>query len=251
MVLTSATTFQPWAAAWKYDTNSQDATLTSGTPWYTPAFNDSAWVTGTGLFGVETSAGTIPLLPAPIATALPVNTNQFAYYFRTTINVPSIPAGTEYMLCHFVDDGAIFYVDGVEVSRFNMTNTAPVLFGDFASATPPGGDGSTVCVPVNLPAGSHTLAVELHQANATSSDVLFGAELRAVTLPPTVSIANGPTAGQATVNWKADSNWELVTADNVLGPYAPVTNSALGSFTISNVGATNQAFFHLRYRDNR
>src|SRR4029079_8784814 len=137
---------------------------------------------------------------------------------------------------------------GVEISRFNMTNTVPPLFGDFASETPPGGDGSVVCVPVHLSAGSHTLAVEVHQVNGTSSDVVFGAELRAVSLPPTVSIANGPQAGQATITWKADSSWELVTANNVLGPYTSVTNSALGSFTVGNVGATNQAFFHLRYR---
>jgi hypothetical protein len=252
VALTSVSKFRPWAGTWKYETNSQDATLVQpATPWYASGFNDSTWLTGSGLFGVEPSAGTIPLLPMPITTPLPLGTNQPTYYFRTTITVPALPADAQYMLCHFVDDGAIFYVDGVEVSRYFMTNVPPVLFGDFASGTPNGGDGSTVCVPVNLTAGTHTLAVELHQANATSSDVVFGAELQVVSLPPTVSIAAGPEAGQAKVSWKADSSWELVTSDNVLGPFAPVAGNPLGSFTVPNVGSTNQAFFHLRYRDNR
>lgn len=250
--LTSAMTFHPWATIWKYETNSQDATLVQpATPWYASGFNDSAWPTGGGLFGLETSAGTQPLLPAPIVTPLPLGETQPTYYFRSTITVPALPANTTYMLCHFVDDGAIFYVDGVEVSRYNMTNVPPVLFGDFASETPPGGDGSTVCVPVTLTAGTHTLAVEVHQVNATSSDVVFGAELRVVTLPPTISIAAGPAANQATVHWTADSSWELVTSNDVLGPYAPVAGNPLGSYTVTNVGSTNQAFFHLRYRDNR
>src|SRR6478672_5863564 len=36
----------------------------TGTPWYQPTFNDSAWATGTGPFGY----GTLTNTPTPIAT---------------------------------------------------------------------------------------------------------------------------------------------------------------------------------------
>jgi hypothetical protein len=54
----------PYGQTWKYETASQDATL-GGTAWYAPGFDDSAWASGPGPFGLET-AGIQARFPAPI-----------------------------------------------------------------------------------------------------------------------------------------------------------------------------------------
>jgi hypothetical protein len=81
-------------------------------------------------------------------------------------------------LRHAVDDGAVIYLNGVELLRPNMPN------GEINGTTP-----ATVSVnnaeisdeiflPKNqLVAGTNRLSVELHQRSATSNDILFGAEL--------------------------------------------------------------------------
>jgi hypothetical protein len=237
-----------YTATWKYEIASQDATLSGGTPWYAPGFDDSAWQSGSGLFGLEGTAGTAARLPAAIATALPAPSATFlTAYFRTTINVPTLSAGQSLALFHTIDDGAAFYVDGVLALRYNLTNDPPILSTALAPGAVPGdGDAMIVVTPVSLPAGQHTIAVEVHQNSATSSDVLFGAELRVVSgTGPTLTITH-PTPTSVTVNWTPNPAYSLYQATVVTGPYTPVGGNPQGAYTVQNIAPDAARYFQAR-----
>jgi hypothetical protein len=208
----------PYGFTWKYETASQDETL-SGTPWYAAGFDDSAWPSGPGPFGIEATASTLARLPAPIATVLPTPSATFlTAYFRTTVTVPAVGAESTLVLTHLVDDGAIFYIDGVRVLNYNGPTTNPTKSTDLAPGSAPGdGDAMLVSLPITLPAGAHTIAVELHQNFATSSDVMFGAELRTVSgVVPSLAITH-PTPTSVTVAWTPDPLYSLYQATAITG----------------------------------
>lgn len=82
-------------------------------------------------------------------------------------------------LTHVIDDGAVFHLNGAELTRFNLAAETVVQ-----PATPSSvsiGDATTVG-PIFLPAnllriGTNLLAVQVHQTSLTSSDLVFGAAL--------------------------------------------------------------------------
>jgi hypothetical protein len=76
------------------------------------------------------------------------------------------------------DDGAVVYLNGREVARFNM-NTGPV---DFLTLARNAGDDGRLFFRATVPAsflmeGANTVAVEIHQATADSTDISFEMDL--------------------------------------------------------------------------
>ena len=90
------------------------------------------------------------------------------------------------------DDGAIAYLNGVEIFRNNMP-AGPVNYLTGASGAVGGNDEatffSTNVNPTLLVEGTNVLAVEIHQSGATSSDLSFDASLVGMRLvfPPTIT----------------------------------------------------------------
>jgi hypothetical protein len=251
-VMSEAATLQvrplvlPYGATWRYQTNQQDATLT-GTPWYATTFDDSSWPTAPGPFGWD-SFGTAPgRLPTPIATLLSVPDPGFrTAYFRARVNIPHTPAGQTLMLCHYIDDGAAFYVDGQLALRYNLTNALPIYSTNATATSTPGtGNALVVCVPFPLEAGEHLLAFEVHQAR-NSTDVMAGLELRLVTPPPPTSLAiNRDASGNYFLEWNPDPFWELVQSTHPSGPYLRYYSGPSGRITLFQP-STNR-FFQLRF----
>ena len=240
VALTTVQVIDGWASAWSYNTNNLDADPT----WTTTGGTD--WLTGNGLFGTETTAATIALLPSPIVTPLEPNTNTLSptlvtYYFRKTINLPTLGVGMSYAIEHAIDDGAVFYLDGNEFGRLNMAS-GPVVFATKATTS-----GETVLLSLPMPAtaGSHVLAVEVHQGGATvSSDIVFGAQI--ITIPTVGPALSASQVGTNVVlNWTADSAWQLVGSTNVAGPYAPVAGNPSRTLTTPKTQPTQ--FYELRY----
>jgi hypothetical protein len=81
---------------------------------------------------------------------------------------------------NLIDDGAVFYLNGVEATRLRMPAGA-ITRTNLASAQPPGGDATAFEVlsfPASLVvAGDNVIAVEVHQQSDTSTDVVFGMSL--------------------------------------------------------------------------
>lgn len=233
----------PWNTAWFYSTNSQDATLSASAPWYAPGFAlTSDWKVGQGLFG-EISQVVAFRAPAPIVT--PLSPEHATSYFRRPVDLPELPDGATRALCHFIDDGAIFYLDGVEIGRVNMTNSPPVVYADRAAIA---GEATLLCLPFTASPGLHTLAVEVHQAGeAAGPDMVFGLQILSLTEPPSLRVDTDA------ITWSGDSRWELVGAPDVDGPFAPLSNGqsySLGTFYLWPYVQTNSSYFYrLRFHD--
>jgi hypothetical protein len=147
---------------------------------------DSTWSHGGGLLYVEESA-----LPAPKTT--PLVLGQTTYYFRRHFNLSVDPSQlVTFQLQTVLDDGAVVYINGVEVFRLGMP-TGAVSYSTFASRVV---DNAVYEGPFNLPTselvrGDNVIAVEVHQGSATSSDIVWGGVLTATanvapdtTVPP-------------------------------------------------------------------
>jgi len=121
---------------------------------------------------------------------------------------------------NLVDDGAIYYLNGVEVARFNMPAGA-VNAATFSSV--PHEANVFEVFPLDaspLVSGDNVLAVEVHQQSLSSSDVVFGLSLLADIPPQT----GGPTvisvsleAGGIAVVWQAPvgQTFQLQYAENL------------------------------------
>jgi hypothetical protein len=160
---------------WRYNDSATDL----GTAWHEVSYPDeNAWPTGRGLFGVES---TVPYpYPEPIRTPLVLNAGRTTYYFRTSFNFVGNPVGLVLRATAYIDDGAVFYLNGAELRRVRLPN-GPITFKTKAQIAFPEG------VPVafdfeatSLVQGANVLAAEVHQQSDTSSDVVFGFALDVV-----------------------------------------------------------------------
>lgn len=156
--------------------------------WQSPTYNDGPWPAGPGLLGFENNSALVPLIRTVLKDPR-IGTNGMssghAYYFRARVVVTQSLAGYVVTASAYVDDGAVFYLNGTEVARIRM-NAGPVRNATLANATPPGpGGDATEPDRFTLPGewfvmGTNVIAVSVHQATANSSDILFGLRLEAV-----------------------------------------------------------------------
>jgi len=172
--------------AWKYSTSHLDHIS-----WQAPGYDDSEWPSGPGLLWVDTRNGTLPPVQ-PKGTRLPANSASGApfvtYYFRTHFDLGATAGIAALSFSNYVDDGAVFYVNGAEVYRLNMP-AAPTVISNATLATTVTCSGDATCPVVftltgdgltNLVAGDNVLAVEVHNNTTRGSDITFGSALRYV-----------------------------------------------------------------------
>jgi hypothetical protein len=158
-----------FADVWRYEDTGTDL----GTSWRTSGYNDSSWLAGAGLIAVENSA-----LPEPINT-VPTH-GATTFYFRNNFNFTGNPGATALEIETIIDDGAIVYLNNVEVLRLGMPGGA-ATYDTFASRTVSDAtrEGPFSISSAPLQVGDNVLAVEVHQVNAGSSDIVLGARLTA------------------------------------------------------------------------
>ena len=115
--------------------------------------------------------------------------------YRTHFNVPSAAAIQSLKINLMRDDGAIIFLNGTQVVVDGVST--PYTFGATATQTVGGTDETTYfthAIPATaLVEGENVIAVEIHQAAVTSSDIRFDLELRASTQP------SGPPSGATIV----------------------------------------------------
>lgn len=160
----AAQTLVPAGSIWKYLSDGSD----QGTAWSQPGFNDSAWQSGPAPLGFGDSH---------IVTSLP--SGFITYYFRQTFTVADASAISALTLRVLRDDGAVVYLNGVEVYRSNLP-TGPIGFTTLALTAVGGPDETTyfqASVANLLVNGANTIAGEVHQASLGSSDVGFDLDL--------------------------------------------------------------------------
>ena len=145
-------TLIPTGATWKYEASGTDL----GTAWRAPDYNDAAWPSGPAQLGYG---------DGDEATLLPSSPIHSCYYFRHTFNVVNPAAWSSLSLEILRDDGAVVYLNGQEVARYNIDDN-PVLFGSWAELATDYTWDPAKTIPNLLVAGDNVLAVEVHQCNS-------------------------------------------------------------------------------------
>ena len=140
--------------------------------WATSAHSD--WESGQGLLGFET---TPQALPEQIRTEFNPS-GQITYYFESEFQFNGdLNEVTQLQLNHIVDDGAVFYLNGVELGRFGI-DSGIVEPEDLADVVNNASEKSLNLFNTSaLVVGTNRLSVEVHQSSTGSSDLVFGVEL--------------------------------------------------------------------------
>ena len=123
-------------------------------------------------------------------TTLP--TNPTTTWFRRSFSLEGTPATNYSAVLRFAaDDGAVFFLNGIEVHRFNLPA------GPLTPATPASNDVLYPMISARialdssmLRAGPNVLAVELHQASSGTADAWFMASLDVTGTTPPASSAS-------------------------------------------------------------
>lgn len=159
----------PRGSTWRY----LDAgVLQAG--WAGPAFDDGAWASGRAELGYGDGDESTVVSYGPSATNKYVTT-----WFRTTFQATAVPSTLTLDLV--ADDGAVVYLNGIEVARDNVgagTDSATLRAASNRSGAAETAVRSLTLPPELVQVGANTLAVSVHQDVPGSSDLSLDAALR-------------------------------------------------------------------------
>jgi len=168
----------PEDAVWQY----LDTGIDPGPHWRSLAFDDSSWAAGRAQLGYGEGD------EATVVSYGGVPTNRhITTWFRRTFHLPDPEEFETLQLRMLYDDGAVVYLNGVEVARARMP--AGAIDSQTRAGSASGeeetrfdtftfGPGKPFHVRRSLLVPSrNVLAVELHQASPSSNDLSFVAEL--------------------------------------------------------------------------
>ncbi|WP_163133959.1 choice-of-anchor J domain-containing protein [Agarivorans sp. Alg241-V36] len=198
-------------SSWKYlDDGSSPA------DWHIASFDDSAWPEAPAQLGYGDGDEV-----TEIDFGGDSDNKHITSYFRHDFNFNSSQDVIKLTLRLLRDDGAIVYLNGSEVVRSNMPE------GEVTSSTPAssgiGGSAEQsfyeyALLPEQLIVGENTLAVEVHQSDAGSSDLSFDVDLTAVISNIDATPADSTTTLEATplsiseieLSWNDDASFDEV-----------------------------------------
>jgi len=175
--IASWTTVVPANASWAY----RDLGTEPPVDWADVGFSAAAWPTGPAPLGYG---------QAGVLTTVSFGPNAAdkypATFFRTTFNVTDPSDWSMLELAMELDDGAVVYLNGEPVWRELM----PKGYHDWSTYAVASVSGAFEeqevrrLIPADLVRpGLNVLAIEVHQFDATSSDLWMKAQLRAMTTP--------------------------------------------------------------------
>ncbi len=145
--------------------------------WNGESFDDTAWPQGAEQLGYgEGDEQTI------VGYGPNSNNKYITTYFRKSFNVADTVGLTQLSGSMLIDDGAVVYLNGMEVARYNMPNGT--IANNTVALT---AAEENVYTPFTIPKGvvkpgNNVLAVEVHQNSAQSSDMSFALSLQTLRL---------------------------------------------------------------------
>ena len=152
-----------------YDQGSLD-----GKSWKSITYGTSSWKNGTAIIGYDYNN-----MHPDIVTE--TQGNKPTYYFRKSFNLAATPTDNdEFTLDFTIDDGLVVYVNGTEAGRYNMPD-GNVTYSTLATSYAPNNpDTGTLTLKGSLfRQGTNVIAVEVHNNNETSTDIMWDASLTA------------------------------------------------------------------------
>jgi hypothetical protein len=224
--------------SWKYT-----ASNLSGMNWSDTNYVDSSWSEpAPGLLWVDVRTPPNSNVQ-PKSTQMPAdpNNNGFpyvTYYFRTHFVLTNIVQGGSLAFSGYIDDGAVFYLNGAEIYRLRIPANPDVttLATNF-----PCGVGDATCLDsfvismsslTNLVVGENVLAAEVHNYNRQSPDITFGLSLDRI--EPIIRIARIDvrySENTIILSWDV-SGFVLQSADALEGSWTEVQGTSGNSFTV-------------------
>ncbi len=177
-------------AEWRFQSDGVEAKN-----WRATAFDDTSWAKGKAPlgYGLEGLATEFKALEA--AKEKPVTA-----WFRHGFEVPEKSAGEKALVMTLrVDDGAAIFLNGSEIARVNLPKdaTAETPASQQVRGEP---HAQRIRIPsAKLLAGRNTIAVEVHQASKTSSDLVLDLSLHTDTAQPEGSAKLTDSAREATM----------------------------------------------------
>jgi len=224
------TTLVAKRAVWKYRDNGADL----GSAWRPVSYDDSAWSTGAAVLGYGES-----FVDTEVAYGGDPNNKYITTYFRKRFALDAHPERVRSLLLNArYDDGFVAYINGLELTRQAMPT------GAVSHATTALNHEGSSYEQVDLSAyrnklvqgTNNMLAVELHQRDVTSSDLVFDIELAAQLTEPVLLVRKGDTwryrkgttaASDPPAAWRTtafdQSDWHVGVAPFGYGPLSYAT----------------------------
>jgi len=227
------TVLVPTGSTWKYLDDGSD----QGTLWRGTGFDDGGWDTGPAQLGYGDGDESTVVSYGPDS-----NDKYITTYFRHTFSV-SDPSQFEYLELRLLrDDGAVVYLNGVEVKKSNMPDSTVHYLLRARSAV--GGDAEDAFYEDYLSGsylspGPNVLAVEIHQISGTSSDISFDMELLGL------AEIQHPTRKAPYLLYTGDNTemrvlWQLIVPDTCYIVWGSDTEYSSGGATTYEFGGDHQ-----------
>jgi len=234
----------PDSASWRYRDTGQPAPA----GWTASAFDDSTWPAGPGMLGYN-----CPDVVTTLSYGGDPANKYITSYLRHTFTLPLSAdeindAGTVRL---WADDGAIMYLNGVEILRVRMPAGAVNYQTPAASVVAGRGMWESFNVSLaGLQQGLNVIAVEMHQANPASSDLCFWCEIQA--LPSELHTNFKISAGNESVILSNPEGipidmapaWSVIE-DASIGRAADNPSGEWVIFPLPTPGTTNHAFGYI------
>ena len=207
-------------ATWKYLADGSN----QGTAWRNAGFNDAAWPSGPGElgYGDGDEATIVPFIDTDaVTTGIQRNATT---YFRRTFTVADASAITALNLSMIYDDGGVVYLNGVRVAATAGMPVDPAFTYFTGGTAPPDNSVLTAAIaPTALVNGTNTIAVEIHQQGAASSDISFNLSLTATYESP-LTLDLTKAGGQPVIYWFDGS--AILEGSTDLSTWAPMPGAA-------------------------
>ena len=169
----SSTEILPAESQWQYyDQGSLD-----GQNWASSNYDASGWDTGKAPLGyfVGGDRYTNTYLDYGSST----NEKRPTYYLRHQLALDQTPSADDiFTLNYSIDDGFVIYVNGTEAGRYNMPD-GTISYSTFATTYAQNNpDTGSMSLSANLfKKGTNTIAVEIHNNAANSTDIYWEASI--------------------------------------------------------------------------
>lgn len=248
-------TYVTLQSRWKYHDRGRSL---HGAPWNALSFYDGEWIEAPAPLGYGGNGEVTTLAYGGVTT------NRYpCYYFRRLFVADAAPIALTARVQR--DDGVAVFINGVEALRDGLP-AGPPAYATFANQTVNGASEtnyfSFTLDPNLIKVGWNVVAAELHQVNASSSDINFDFELKGVgyqqsrthdlavtavraparvqtgdTVPVAVRVANKGTAAERAVVSLQDTASGYVIGTQTVAILAPQEFSEL-PFAWGTTGVT-------------
>lgn len=192
--------------------------------WKTEAFNDASWQSGAAQLGYGEGDEQTVVSFGPNSGSKYITT-----YFRKSFTVTDTVGLQNLNGTILVDDGAVIYLNGIEMNRINMPGGTITYSTLSQSGTIEGAYISFVIPKGLIKPGNNVLAVEVHQNDAGSSDLSFDLSLHSSRLGSSTVITSGE--GTRTDVAESDIHYEAY--------FEPSGISAITGIVINEINATD------------